>query len=174
MVNLSLRCLPTVGFPRSEIAFNWLPPISPFICINHLYHVNSPEKGQKNSIFNHVFLNVKNNHLMLKRADDKRKREKHQWKLITWLSLQVLSSVLAADRKCHFPITIPPNKQIKHKTFAVKQFYLRNCTFAFSIKGGKPAGISNAVFKSCSSRGSLVAGLHVIRVWNGPTCSFSK
>lgn len=50
---------------------------------------------------------------MLKRADDKRKREKHQRKLITWLSLQVLSSVLAADRKCHFPIMIPPNKQKK-------------------------------------------------------------
>lgn len=72
-----------------------------------------PRKDKKNSIFNHVFLNVKNNHLMLKRADDQRKREKHQWKLITWLSLQVLSSVLAADRKCHFPITIPPNKQKK-------------------------------------------------------------
>jgi len=137
---------------------------------------NSPEKGQKKSISNQVFLNVKNNHLMLKRTDDKRKCQKQQWKLITWLSLQVLSSVLAADRKCHFPTwlwSLPTNKR-KHKMFAVKQFYLLNCTFAFSIKGGKPAGISNAVFKFCSSWGSLIAGLHVVRVWNGPTCSFSK
>ena len=89
------------------------------------------------------------------------------WRLNLQFQLLLCNNVTEFTIESYIP-------QLHEKCINKKLFKLPNLTFALSITGGKPAGISNVVFKLCNSSGSLLAGVQVTTTWKAPTWSFSK